>query len=103
VTVTIAGAPANTEVLVAGVLIGTAPGPVQLPRGADAVVLTFKADGYVAMSRQVTPDRDQPLGVTLKKRAPASGKGKGHGQGQGNPNRDGRDDLIDVFDKDKKP
>jgi eukaryotic-like serine/threonine-protein kinase len=84
VTITIVGAPANTEVLVAGVLIGTAPGPVQLPRDHDALVLTFKADGWIPTSQQLTPDRDQRLSIALKRRAPAR--------------RTNRDDLIDVFD-----
>jgi hypothetical protein len=74
-------------VLVAGVLIGTAPGPVQLPRDIDTLVLTFKTDGYLPASREVTPDRDQQLSISLKKRV--TGK------------RPTRDDLIDVFDKKK--
>jgi len=85
VTITVAGAPPNTEVLVAGVLIGTAPGPVQLPRDTDALVLTFKADGFLSASREVTPDRDHQVSISLKRRAPAK--------------RTSRDDLIDVFDK----
>ncbi|MDQ3336921.1 MAG: protein kinase [Myxococcota bacterium] len=85
ITITVDGPPRNTEVLVAGVLIGTAPGPVQMPRDTDALVLTFKAEGFVPASREVTPDRDQSLSISLKKRV--TGK------------RPTRDDLIDVFDK----
>ena len=71
-----------------------------LARGADAVtavpspsvplkvttplVLTFKADGYVMTSKEVTPDRDQELGIALKKRG-GSGKKKT------------RDDILDPF------
>jgi tRNA A-37 threonylcarbamoyl transferase component Bud32 len=88
ITISVEGTPANTEVLVAGVLIGTAPGPVQLPRSEDALVLTFRADGFVAMSREVKPDRDQTLAIPLKKKP--GGK------------RRTRDDLIDVFDKKAK-
>jgi serine/threonine-protein kinase len=84
ITVMVAGTPPSTEVLVAGVLIGTAPGPVQLPRDTDALVLTFKADGWLPASQQITPVRDQQLSISLKRRAPTR--------------RTNRDDLIDVFD-----
>jgi eukaryotic-like serine/threonine-protein kinase len=87
VTITVEDAPPHTEVLVAGVLIGTAPGPVQLPHDTDTLVLTFKADGFVPASREVTPDHDQAISIALKRRAPTK--------------RRNRDDLIDVFDKKK--
>jgi eukaryotic-like serine/threonine-protein kinase len=85
ITIDVTGTPPSTEVLVAGVLIGTAPGPVQLPRDTDALVLTFKADGWLPASQQLTPDRDQRLSISLKRRAPTK--------------RTTRDDLIDVFEK----
>jgi serine/threonine protein kinase len=56
------------------------------PRGDGPIVLTFKADGFVPVSRSLTPDRDQALAVPLKRRL-APGK------------RRSRDDIIDVFDK----
>jgi eukaryotic-like serine/threonine-protein kinase len=87
ITILVAGTPPSTEVLVAGVLIGTAPGPVQLPRDTDELVLTFKAEGWLPTSQQITPDRDQQLSISLKRRAPTK--------------RTNRDDLIDVFDKKK--
>jgi eukaryotic-like serine/threonine-protein kinase len=82
VIVTIAGVPEGTEVLVGGLTAGAAPGPVQLPREASPLVLTFKRDGYLPTSRTVTPDRDQSLTVTLKQKP---------------QRRPTRDDIIDVF------
>jgi hypothetical protein len=91
VIVTVAGVPDGTEVLIGTAVVGAAPGPVQLDRGSSAVVLTFRADGYLPASKSVVPDADKPLDVTLKKKAKAGG---GH-----KPNRD---DIIDVFGGGKK-
>lgn len=86
--ITVAGVPDGTEVLVGGKVVGVAPGPVQLDRSSTAVVLTFRAEGYVPASKSVVPDGDKPLDVTLKKKAARGGNdGK----------RPGRDDIIDVF------
>jgi serine/threonine-protein kinase len=86
VTIDITGAPANSTVLVAGKVIGTAPGPVQLPQSTQALVLVVQADGYTPVSTIIVPDHDQPLTVTLKKKPrPASAK------------QTGKDDIIDVF------
>ncbi len=82
VIITIGGVPEGTEVFAGGMTVGAAPGPVQLPRDSSAMVLTFKADGFLTASREVTPDRDQALDVTLKKK-PGAGK------------RPGKDDIID--------
>jgi serine/threonine-protein kinase len=84
VIVTVAGVPDGTEVLVGGNVIGAAPGPVQIDRATSAVVLTFRADGYLPASVSVVPDSDKPLDVTLKKKKSGGRK----------PNRD---DIIDVF------
>ena len=84
VIITIGGVPEGTEGFAGGMTVGAAPGPVQLPRDASAMVLTFKADGYLTTSREVTPDRDQRLDVTLKKK---SGGGK----------RPTKDDILDPF------
>jgi hypothetical protein len=88
VIVTVTGVPDGTEVIAGGMTAGAAPGPVQLPRDQAAMVLTFKLDGYLPTSRTVTPDRDQALTVTLKKK-PTGVPGK----------RTSRDDLIDIFGK----
>ncbi len=84
VIITIGGVPEGTEVFAGGMTVGAAPGPVQLPRDASAMVLTFKVDGYLTTSREVTPDRDQRLDVTLKKK-PGSGT------------RKTKDDILDPF------
>ncbi len=86
VIITITGAPEGTEVFAGGMTVGAAPGPVQLPRDTSPLVLTFKADGFVMTSKEVTPDQDQELGVTLKKRPGGSG-GK----------KPTRDDILDPF------
>jgi serine/threonine protein kinase len=88
VIVTVAGVPDGTEVLAAGKPIGIAPGPVQLPKGDAAIVLVFKADGFIPVSKSVTPDKDQPLSVTLKKK-------RSGGQ------KPGKDDIIDIFKEPK--
>lgn len=91
--ITVAGVPDGTEVLVGSKVVGVAPGPVQLDRSSAAVVLTFRADGYLPASKSIVPDADKPLDVTLKKKAVRGGNdGK----------RPGRDDIIDVFGGKKK-
>jgi serine/threonine-protein kinase len=71
VIVTVEGAPQGTEVLIGKDVVGSAPGPVQLPRGTRAVVLGFRARGHLLASKTVTPDRDQTLPVKLVKRPQA--------------------------------
>jgi serine/threonine-protein kinase len=88
VIVSIEGVPDGTEVLVGGMTAGAAPGPVQLPRDSSPMVMTFKVDGYFPASRTVTPDHDQQLVVTLKKK-PVSGTKR----------RPNKDDIIDIFEK----
>ena len=87
VIVTVAGVPDDTEVTIGNTSVGVAPGPVQLPRGARALVLTFKAAGHIPASRTITPDQDRSLAVALKRRpaAPVGAK------------RPAKDDIIDVF------
>jgi eukaryotic-like serine/threonine-protein kinase len=95
VIVDISGVPEGTEVLVAGSTVGAAPGPVQLPKGGEEVVLTFKLDGYLPVSKALVPDRDQQLAVTLKRKLGLSRPGA--------PKPHTKDDIIDdVFDKKAK-
>jgi eukaryotic-like serine/threonine-protein kinase len=89
VFVNVTGVPEGTEVLVEGRTVGAAPGPVQLPRGDAPVVLTFKADGYLPMSKTITPTRDEDLKVALKKKPGVGAPAK----------RSSKDDIIDVFGK----
>jgi len=86
VIVTVTGVPDGTEVLIGGAVIGVAPGPVQLPRGDAAVVLTFRAESYLPASTTIVPDADKPLDITLKKKPHRAGTAKST-----------RDDIINVF------
>ena len=52
--------------------VGVAPGKVQLVRGAEPVLLTFKATGYRAATREVVPSADGTLAVTLTRSPPPS-------------------------------
>ena len=88
VIITIEGVPDGTEVFVGGMTAGAAPGPVQLPRVAEGMVLTFKADGYLPTSKTLVPDHDQTLAVTLKKKSSGTGTGG---------KRPGRDDIENPF------
>jgi len=85
VIVDVTGVPDGTEVLVAGMTVGAAPGPVQLPRDRAPLILVFKADGYKLESKTVTPDRDQAIEIKLKKKPGALPTGK----------KPTRDDIID--------
>jgi serine/threonine-protein kinase len=84
VIVTIEGVPDGTEVHAGGMMVGAAPGPVQLPRDKAPLVLTFKAAGYLTTSNQVVPERDLTMNVTMKKR-PSGGA------------RPNKDDILDPF------
>jgi serine/threonine-protein kinase len=89
VIVTVTGVPEGTEVLVGGMTVGAAPGPVQLPRdAAQQVVMVFKADGFKLESRTILPDKDQSLTIALKKK-PVSAPTK----------KPTKDDIIEVFKK----
>jgi serine/threonine-protein kinase len=69
VVLTIAGTPPNTEVRHSGVLVGLAPGRVQLPRSATEVLLVLTADGFVPETISVIPSQDLTRTVALKPRA----------------------------------
>ncbi|MGE3459368.1 MAG: serine/threonine protein kinase, partial [Kofleriaceae bacterium] len=85
VIITITGVPDGTEVFAGGMTVGAAPGPVQLPRAAESTVLTFKADGYLAVSKSVIPDRDRSIAVELKKKSGSRSK------------RNTKNDILDPF------
>ncbi|HEY4240339.1 MAG TPA: serine/threonine-protein kinase [Kofleriaceae bacterium] len=88
IIVTVTGVPEGTEVRIGSASVGVAPGPVQVPRGEGAVVLTFKADGFVPQAKTLTPDHDQGVSIMLKPKAHAPAAP-----------RPGRDDLLDPFGK----
>jgi serine/threonine-protein kinase len=69
VTITVTGAPEGTEVSIGGRVVGSAPGPVQLDRSTEKMVLVFRADNYQSTSKEIVPDADKPLDVPMKRRA----------------------------------
>ncbi len=106
----ITGAPEGMEVLGPTGPIGAAPGRIQLPRGAEKVLLTFRAPGFKPATREVEPRADGRLEVTLeaappdrslddkqgkKKRAAGQGKKKS-GEG-GEPGNDDKNSIEDPF------
>jgi len=62
----VTGTPEGTEVLGPTGPIGAAPGRIQLPRGEETVLLTFRAPGYKPATREVEPREDGQLEVTLE-------------------------------------
>jgi hypothetical protein len=68
VLVMIEGTPPNTEVRRGGVLLGIAPGRVELPRSEREVVLMLSADGYQPATLSVIPADDLTRRVELKPR-----------------------------------
>ncbi|HEY5935927.1 MAG TPA: serine/threonine-protein kinase, partial [Kofleriaceae bacterium] len=95
VIVTVAGVPEGTQVLIGKDVIGSAPGPVQLPRGTRDVVLGFRAAGHFQASRTVMPDRDRELAVTLRKRPQRK-------PGEREPDEDAVSDPDSLFGRPKK-
>jgi hypothetical protein len=65
--------PPTAEAFIDGRSLGTAPGPLVVPRGDKPVTLQFKASGYHSKTVEVTPSGDGVVSVTL---SPASGPGK---------------------------
>jgi len=70
VELTVTGPPEGTEVYGPGGLLGVAPGTIQLLRGAEPVLLTFKAPGHRAATREVVPDQDGAVEVSLQPARP---------------------------------
>jgi hypothetical protein len=54
--------------------IGAAPGRIQLPRGEEKVLLTFRAPGSKPVTREVEPRADGALEVTLEPAETATAK-----------------------------
>jgi eukaryotic-like serine/threonine-protein kinase len=67
VILTFEGAPPGATVSVGGKAIGYVPS-VELDRGPSALVVTLALDGYFPTPIEVTPDRNQSLAVTMKKK-----------------------------------
>jgi serine/threonine-protein kinase len=96
VTMIIEGPPANTEVYGPQGLLGLVPGKIQLVRGEEPVMLTFKAENHRPETREVVPDEDRFVQVELdaKPRArPAPRRG-----GRKDKKRKERDTIEDPFE-----
>lgn len=74
VTLAIAGTPKGTEVYGPQGLLGIAPGEIQLLRGEEPILLTFKADAHHPKSRQVVPLEDGSIEVKLIRRKGRRGR-----------------------------
>ncbi|MBL9016162.1 MAG: protein kinase [Myxococcales bacterium] len=96
VVVTVEGAPEGTEVRIGASPIGVVPA-ISVPRGGSPVVLSFYADGYLPMSKTVTPDRDQRLEITLKKKKTPAVPVR-----PAQPDPDDRDAIPDPFGANKR-
>ena len=108
VVLEVIGAPEGTEVLGPTGPIGAAPGRVQLPRGEEKVLLTFRAPGHKPATREVEPRADGTLEVTLEPLADsAPGKAadrskkrrskKSSGEAGGKPAGDDTNTIEDPF------
>jgi len=65
VSVTVRSNPARATVWKDGVKMGETPGPISLPRSADATKLTVRSDGYKSSDVTVDTSKDTTLLVTL--------------------------------------
>ncbi|MDD9971658.1 MAG: protein kinase [Myxococcales bacterium] len=65
VWVTLAGAPAGTQISMAGRTVGSAHEPLVLPRGTAAVEITLTAPGHKSRTLQFVPDGNLELEATL--------------------------------------
>jgi serine/threonine-protein kinase len=95
VMITISGAPEGTEIFQDGIELGAAPGPIQLDTSSEAVVLTFKADGFIVLSKPVIPDGNKTLDVKLK----SKGRAATPTGAKKNPTKD---DIIESVDFNQK-
>jgi len=69
VAITILSQPARADIYWNGELLGSAPGPVTLPRGEEPVALVVKATGHEPLTVPLKPNSDQTLNVTLPLKA----------------------------------
>jgi len=67
VALTISAVPPEVLVYQGKKKLGVAPGPIQLPRGHEAVNLTFKARGYLTKKKRITPSENQTIRVRLQR------------------------------------
>jgi serine/threonine-protein kinase len=77
VDVTVQGAPRGARIWRDGKLLGDSPGPVQMPYGNEAVLLTIVATGHESTSVSVVPNHASSATVVLKKRGPGAATSRG--------------------------
>jgi hypothetical protein len=80
-------------------LLGVAPGRIQLLRGDEPILLTFKADNHRARTHQVIPSKDDSIAVKLMRKGrvqPGPARGRPAPQRKGKDSK--RDTLEDPFD-----
>jgi hypothetical protein len=70
--VTVQGAPRGARISYDGKPLGEAPGPVPVPFGDEAVMLTVTAAGHESTNLFVVPNHAASATVMLKKRAPGA-------------------------------
>ena len=97
VTVTIDGPPENTEVYGPQGLLGVAPGKIQLVRGQEPVLLTFKAEDHRPETREVMPTEDRAMLVELDRKPRARSAPRQGGRKE--KKRRERDTIEDPFRK----
>ena len=69
VQLTVSGAPEGALVKLGDRVLGEAPGPIALERGAAPLELTVSARGHEPRTFSLTPDRDATLEAPLQKLA----------------------------------
>jgi serine/threonine-protein kinase len=74
IALTVRGAPQGAELWLGAEKLGTAPGPVQLPRGAGTLTITIKASGYKTREIPVETSDDATVIVSLDKITTGGGK-----------------------------
>jgi serine/threonine-protein kinase len=67
VTITFESEPAGAEVVLGDVVLGRAPGPIELDQGATELSLSVRKYGYRAREVKLTPDRPQTKKVVLER------------------------------------
>jgi hypothetical protein len=67
VIITFESEPTGAEVVLGDVVLGRAPGPIELDQGATEVSLSIRKNGYRAREVKLTPDRAQTKKVVLER------------------------------------
>jgi hypothetical protein len=93
--VTVKAVPEHADIYLAGKKIGTAPGPVVLPRGTEKLKLELRAEGFLAGDVEVEPTETTVVQVKLARPQPAGPRG-GHGPGTGSGRPSGVNNELEA-------